>query len=323
MSISGIFEKNLGIGREGTWGVVGTVHEWIPFTEEKFDLEIPYTNINQTWAKRDLQKTYQQTRVINSSFGFDVEPENGIGNLLKSLLGTSNSVRFGTFNSYKHTFDCTDAVNLPSLFARIQQYGTFTKDYTGLRINTLELSWNKDENIKCSVEMIGQNELSGTSTVGTYGTIQPFTQFGNTQVWIDGTVNTDIQNVSLQINNNLSPHQLTGTAKTIGQLTAGMREVTGEMLIFFNGETERNKFINKTVSTLQIKAQQGTFTLSGTAKYELNVLLPNIEYTAFPFDKEDGVLAATVPYKALYHAGNSVGTNSIAVELINSIASYL
>ena len=148
MSISGIFEKNLGIGREGTWGVVGTVHEWIPFTEEKFDLEIPYTNINQTWAKRDLQKTYQQTRVINSSFGFDVEPENGIGNLLKSLLGTSNSVRFGTFNSYKHTFDCTDAVNLPSLFARIQQYGTFTKDYTGLRINTLELSWNKDENIK-------------------------------------------------------------------------------------------------------------------------------------------------------------------------------
>ena len=321
MALTGVFEKIVGVGAEGTYGVVGTVNEWIDFEDAEFNLEIPLNPIEGIWGKRDFQKTFQEVKVLTPSISFPAEPENGLGLILKAAFGTSSVVQIGTFLSYKHTFRETDVAELPSLFARVTQLTGVAKDYTGLKVNTLEVAYAKNETVKISVEFIGKDELTGTSMTGTYGTQIPFTQFGNMTAKIDGTVNADVMSAVFTLNNNLASFITVGTSKTISKIGAGRVEVTGEVVLLLQDQVERAKFLANTSSKLELNLQAGTFASSGTAKYELNFTFPKIEYSAFPFDAEDGVVTTTAEFVA-YYGESSVGTNSIIAELINSKASY-
>lgn len=323
MGLTGVFEKIVGVGAEGTFGVVGTVNEWIDFEDAEFNLEIPLNPIEGIWGKRDFQKTFQETKVLIPSISFPAEPENGLGIILKGAFGTSSAASVnGTFvTAYRHTFRETDVAELPSLFARVTQLTGVVKDYVGLKVNTLEVAYVKNETVKISVEFIGKDELTGTSMTGTYGTQIPFTQFGNMTAKIDGTVNADVMSANFTLNNNLASFITVGTSKTISKIGAGKVEVTGEVVLLLQDQVERAKFLANTSSKLELNLQSGTFASSGTAKYELNFIFPKIEYSAFPFDAEDGVVTTTAEFVA-YYGESSVGTNSVIAELINSKASY-
>ena len=262
MALTGVFEKIVGVGAEGTYGVVGTVNEWIDFEDAEFNLEIPLNPIEGIWGKRDFQKTFQEVKVLTPSISFPAEPENGLGLILKAAFGTSSVVQIGTFLSYKHTFRETDVAELPSLFARVTQLTGVAKDYTGLKVNTLEVAYAKNETVKISVEFIGKDELTGTSMTGTYGTQIPFTQFGNMTARIDGTVNADVMSAVFTLNNNLASFITVGTSKTISKIGAGRVEVTGEVVLLLQDQVERAKFLANTSSKLELNLQAGTFASS-------------------------------------------------------------
>ena len=84
-------------------------------------------------------------------------------------------------------------------------------------------------------------------------------------------------------------------------------------------ETERNKFVNKTASRLQVNLTGAL--IDGTTNNQFNVRLPKIEYVAVPFADLDGVIGASVEFKAIY-GQNATGTGVVVVEIQNQIASY-
>ena len=324
MSIYSLKElKSVAVGRETAFGAGGTISEWCGASDETFQLSIPNENVNQMVGQREITKTYQKARSVEGDLNFDCDGNNGLGVILRSFFGTVADVTAnGTFTTaYKHTFTFRQGAEVDSMWAssnKLQGTGV-AKNYVGLVPSKIDFDFPEDDTIKAKCSFIGQNESTGTVISGTYGTFQPFTSMGNLQVLIDGSVNPDIANLALSINNNAKKIMGVGTNNYISKAVYGAVAVEGSFDLIFADETERNKFINKTASTLQIKLTGAT--VAGTAKTELNFKLPKVEYVSVPFEDKGGVVGATVGYKAIYGA-NAVGTGAVLVELQNSKASY-
>lgn len=316
------FQGAVGIGTESSYGVVTTVKEWVNVTDFKFNLDIPNEPLKEIAGIREIQKSVQRRKMLDGNVAFDLEPNNGLGVILRSHLGTEAVTQVGTFLAYKHVFTVEQNPDIVSLFTRVNQLGTNMKNYTGLYPNKIDINYGKDEDIKISVDFLGQTEATGTYTGGTYGTWQPFTTHGNTQVWIDGTVSSDVTSLKVTLNGNGKKIAPVGTNNYISKITKG-GEIYPEVSfdILFSDETERNKFVNKTSSTFQIKSSGAS--VAGTAVNEFNVKIPGLQYTAFPFeDKEEGVRGATVAGIGI-KATNGVGTGCVLVEILNAQATYL
>lgn len=322
MSIYSLKElKCVFIGREGSFGGGGTISECIGASEETLQMTIPLESVKQIAGRREDQKIYQKAKSIEGDINFDVDGYNGLGVVLRGFMGTVNPTQVGTFIAYKHVFEFRQGAEVDSLWASVNKLpGTnVAKNYVGLVPSKIGFDFPEDDAIKAKCSFIGQNEATGTVISGTYGTWQPFTSMGNLQVLIDGTVNNDVTNLSCDLNNNAKKIMGVGTNNYISKAVYGAVVVEGSFELAFADETERNKFINKTASTLQFKLSGATIT--GTAKMELNLKLPQVYYSNVPFEDKDGVVGATIGYKAIY-GKNSVGTGAIIVELLNNVAAY-
>jgi hypothetical protein len=313
--------RGVGIGRETAYGAGGTVSEWIGASEESLQLSIPNENVNQLAQRREVKKTYQKARSVEGAINFDVDITNGLGVILRSFFGTSSVAAASGTLAYRHTFEFRQGAEVDSLWVTSSKLpGTnAAKNYVGLVPSKIGFDFPEDDTIKAKVDFLGQNEATGTVINGTYGTFQPFTSMGNLQVLIDGVVNADITNLSVEPNNNAKKIMGVGTNNTISKIVYGDIACEGSFDIVFADEVERNKFINKTASTLQVKLTGAT--IAGTAKSELFLKMPNVEYVEAPFEDKDGVVGATVGFKAIYGA-NAVGTGALIVELQNNKAAY-
>lgn len=315
------FQGNIGFGTESSFGVVTTVKEWTNATDFKFNLEIADNPLKEITGIRELSKSVQGRRMLDGNVAFDLEPNNGLGVIFRSHFGTVNTAQIGTFLAYKHTFTIDQNPDIVSLFARVNQLGTNTKNYTGLFPNKIDINYGKDEDVKVSVDFLGQDEEAGTLTSGTYGTYQPFTTYENLQVLINGTVNNDIVSLKCTLDGKGQKIATVGTNNFIQKITKG-GEVYPEVSfdILFVDEVERNKFTANTVSTLQFKLSG--VSIAGTAVAEMNIKIPAFEYKSFPFeDKEGGVRGATVAGFGL-KASTAIGTGCVIAEIVNGVSAY-
>jgi len=322
MSYFDKYQGIVGLGTESTFGAGGaTVKEWCNVTDYKFNLEIANEPLKAITGIRESEKSVQGRRMLDGNVAFDLENNNGLGVIFRSHFGTVNSAQIGTFLAYKHVFSIDQNPDIISLFARVNQLGTNMKNYVGLFPSKIDINYGKDEDVKVSVDFMGQNEATGTFVNGTYGTFQPFTTYENLQVWIDGTVNPDIVSLKCTLDAKGQKIATVGTNSYISKITKG-GEISPEVSfdILFTGETERNKFLNNTVSTLQLKLSG--VSIAGTAVSEMNIKIPAFKYKSFPFeDKEGGVRGATVAGFGL-KATNAVGTGCVLAEIVNAVSGY-
>lgn len=314
------FQKIVGFGTESSFGVVSTIKEWCNATEAKFGLDIPHEPRKEMYGNREAHKSSQKARVSDSSCGFELEPNNSLGVHFRSHFGTVNSTQVGTFLAYLHEFTNDQNPEITSLFARVNQMGTILKNYIGLFPDKIDITYPKDESVKVAVSFLGQNEQAGTFVGGTFGTWEAYTSSGNLQIWIDGTVNSDITDVKVSLNAKGKKILTVGTANTISKILKGGEYVPdGSFDMFFTGETERNKFIGGSTSTLQIKLKGQA--IAGTAYQEMNLKFPNIKYKTFPIEEKDEVIGATVAFFGL-DGTNAVGTGAVVAQILNAQAAY-
>ena len=311
--------KDIAVGRETSFGVVGTISEWVGAKKAEFNPDIPNESIEEMVGQREVKRTYVKSTVLNPSLGLDVDPESGLGVILRTFFGTvADAVAIGTL-AYKHTFTMRASADSDSMFARYTQFGTVMKNYVGLVPSKLSFDYPKDDNVTLDASFVGMDERTGTNTTGTHNTLTPFLSTGDLAVHLDGTISNEITNIKVNIENGAKGQFTLGTFQTISKVAYGKVMVDGSFDIFFNDENERNKFINKTA--LPIKILSTGATISGTGKYEFNVIMPKAEYTAFPIGETEGIVGASVTFKAFYGA-NATGTGAVIIELQNSKASY-
>lgn len=182
-------------------------------------------------------------------------------------------------------------------FADIAQYLV----YTGVMVNTLDLTIPASGIITGSMDMVGKNlSVSGTSlgTPTDVATNAPLSADTGTLTEGGGAI-AIVTELTLNLQNGISPNFVIGS-NVSQQLTYGRSNLTGTMTAFFEDASLLNKFINETESSLQIDLTDGT------NSYE--ILIPRLKYTGgeIPLDGE-GSIQMSLPFQALYDS--VTGTN--------------
>ncbi len=169
--------------------------------------------------------------------------------------------------------------------------------YTGLELNTFNLSVTPDAMVTGTFGAIAQDNAIATAIIAgaTYGaatTTEPFDSFSGV-ITEGGSAIGVVTSLEMSLENGLNPLFVVGSDVT-EQPSIGKSRVTGSIGVFFQSKTLLEKFINETASSL-------VFTLVDPAGNEYDFTLPNIKYTGGQPDVSgEGEVSLTMPFTALY-----------------------
>ena len=229
--------KDVGIGRETAFGIVGTISEWVGAKKADFNLLVPNKDVPEVTGRREVFRTYVSADAINPSMGFDIDPEGGLGVVLRSFFGTvADSAAQGTFAT-KHVFSFRAGADSDSMFARYTQAGTIMKNYVGVVPQKLMINYAKDSNVEMDVSFVGQDEKVGTNVGGTHGTLNPFLTSSDINVLLGGVASADVANFKVDIENGAKAIFTLGTLNACSRIVYGGVTVKGSFDILGEKET--------------------------------------------------------------------------------------
>lgn len=159
-------------------------------------------------------------------------------------------------------------------FTDISEFHT----YTGCEVNTLELNASTDSIMTANLSFLGLQGASNSSSQGT-GSANAASSNGimNSVDHIEliregGSIATfNIQSLSVTLNNNLDPRAAIGNLANV-DIGMGQVNVTGEMVIYFENQTEYEKYLAFTDSSVSFKVED-------TAGNAYMIDVPAMNYT--------------------------------------------
>jgi hypothetical protein len=222
---------------------------------------------------------------------------------------------------YKHTFKrAASSITLQSYTLFIDQVIS-KKSYSMACVKSVKIAGAMDGKAKLDADIIFKAEASASAVTmtPTWEEPDPF-MFHQTQIALGGVANTDIRSWNLEIDNQSQPQRtLNGSADIKNILAIGKLLVKGGFEIYFENETEREKFLANTEQSMTITLTGSL--IGGTVYNKMVITLPKIHYSAFPFGDLDGLVGAVVAFNAYYKIGGSPA-ESVVVDLYNTINAY-
>jgi hypothetical protein len=287
--------------------------KWYPV----FDPEITYgPNLLEDNALRGVQAPFAPVagrKLGTGKFKLYLDPQ-VMGEFLVSLIGGVASAQQGGTAAYQHTF--TPAARLsPTTYTFFLNWGLDVKKYNGCVVKSLNFTGPVDGLVMVEVEFLFITEAAGSIGSPSFPT-QRYLAFQHTDFKIAGSSNTDVRQWGIKIDNQ-AIHHLTHSLSQDAQdiLTPGQLLVSGDMIIYFQSETERNKFLANT--GVALRALIVGATIASTFKWTMDLPLTDAHYKAYPFGYEQDLLAAKATFDG-YHNG----TSQIIPVLINTDTAY-
>lgn len=185
--------------------------------------------------------------------------------------------------------------------------------YRGMSVDTLSLELSADSFFTGSVGLIGKNETSETSTIGTGYVAAPTNEvmsaIDSVQSILEAQTNQDTTAFSLELANNLRQRQIIGTLGPVS-IGSGSLNITGALTKYFETAALLNKFLNNTTSSIATIVEDE----AGNA-YIID--LPNVEFTAGQrvAGGLDSDVVAEMEYTAYKHA-----TEAITIRIVRFAA---
>lgn len=239
-----------------------------------------------------------------------------IGEFLVSLLGSVTSVQQGATPAYKHTFTRLNNLQKP-VYTFFFDRGLSVKAYALSGVKKLTLQGPVDNLIMAEVDALFKSESPGAIGTPAFPT-QKYLSFQHTTFKIDGVQNLNVKTWNLSIDNNALAYRTISTSQDIVDvLTPGRLKISGGFTIFFQDEVQRNKFLNNTSLSLQMLVEGET--ISAPHKYTVDVSLPEVRYTAFPYGEDSGLLAAQAEFEAFFNTGQN---KAVQVDVTNTDTGY-
>lgn len=253
------------------------------------------------------------------------------------LSGTNNATSIDTTLGYTHT-DKTGAITYTG--ATQVEYAfthTFTRSNTLQKqaftlfvdrsmnvkkynlgvIKKMAIKSGVDNLIEVDVEVLFKAEAAGSIGSPSFPT-QRYLSFEHVDFKIAGVSNTDVKEFELTLDNTAVPHRaLTGSQTLQDILCPGKLNVEGSFTIYFQDTTERDKFLANTNAALNMVIQGAT--IAGSSKWGANINVYAANYKSYPYQEEEGLLAAKVTFDAFYSTTDS---KEIQVALTNQDVSY-
>jgi len=317
MPLSSVEQTQFGLKKEGTRGTAETTAtRWYPISK---DSQMDYSlALLQDEALRGVPEEFPPNAGTKGGTGKIKMPldAQACGEMFYSLLGGLTSAQQAATSAYKHTI---------LKGSGIQRVGyTFFMD-RGLSIKKYNLTTVKKLTINCPTDQIATLEaevLFKSEATGLIGTpafpVNKYLGFNHVDVKIAGTSNTDVKELTLNIDNSASVHRTLNLSQDVADiLVKGKLMIDGNFTVFFQDETERDKFLANTSSTLRVLAVGGL--IASTYYHTVDINLYKIHYKAFPFGESDGLLAAKAEFVGVY---DSTATKAIQVDITNTETTY-
>ena len=270
------------------------------------------------------------TFVINGATGTN-KAKTALTNMGFALVDTTGAIaQTGTLGGviapYKHTFTTGQYTQLPSYTFYIDR-GAFNagvkdiKQYNLGCLEKLKFSGANDQPVEMDATLVAQKEAAFPGVWTPAYSESSVLMFNNSTVKVAGAASSvpNVKNWSVEFDPSVKEYSpLSQTQYPLDFLAAGPFLASGDMTVYFMDEVERAKFLAVTQTSLEFLIAGGAVGNS-SSNYTLDVLLPSVEYEAFPFKDEDGFLGASVKWRARYSATSAFVAQAY---IINSKTSY-
>ncbi len=304
---------------ETTWGTTPTspVCRVLPFNREGLATDADTFLSGRIKADRAVTDIKRGNKKIGGPVDFELDPS--FHRLFKHVLGSASTTGSGP---YTHVIKGGSAIpvglSIEKGFKDVAKYLV----YRGLRVDALSLKFPQKGYVTGSFNLLGRYEGGGTgsgSGVGSGASINaspidesesPFTSY-EAVVQEGGSTIGIVTEAELEIRNNLQSDGFVLGSDSRASAVEGLREVTGNLTIFFEDLTYYNKFVNGTESSLKFTMTQGS--------YSIEILIPKVLYVGSSSVAVEGPepLLVTLPFEARKDA---VEGTDIKVTFINNIA---
>ncbi len=341
MAYQSVEQQILGISKEesitpGTRGGAGiiAINRYIPVDKAGTEFNYVPKNIEDEQL-RGLFEKYPPTQGRIEGTGkisMDLDAL-FIGEFFNSLLGglSTGTVHAGTTPTYTHTFKrSTTLVSLPTYSFFLTRGGASgqagLQTYALCGVKSLTLSGAVDNKVKVTADIIFKSEADASATIKSAWnpsfTAPTPLMFYHTDYKIATASNTDVVEWNLTIDNGAFPLASFNKAATIKDIhVPGKLLISGGMTILFSSDTERTKFLANTATAIEMDIKHTTpFDVGGAFYPEVDILLNQVHYNAYPFGEHNGLLAAKCTFEAYV---STAGAYAISAAVTNIVVSYV
>ena len=219
--------------------------------------------------------------------------------------------------AFKHVFGLPSGIQPPT-YTVFADRGVSVKKYNGVASRKFSLKATPNGLIMHESDLLGLDEAAGEIGSPTWAGEGNPLGFMHATVKIGGVANTaDVKEWSLSIDSAAFAKRVLSGAQTPADILApGRMKVEGTLVVYFEDEVERAKFLANTSNTLQFLIEGDT--IAGSVKETLDAQLPKIHYKAYPYGEADNMLAAQVAWEAAF---DETSEKLFTLELINKVAS--
>jgi hypothetical protein len=313
----------VGFGKETTEGTFATVDKFLAATSVSFDDSNDYLSPMTIRGSRDMTLALPAPFTVNGSLEMPLVSED-VELLLKSAFAASSATTgvVGVASAYSHVFTPGNA----SPTFTFEKYaagsdggstGALQMQYSGVRVNTLELRASFGEIVTATVGLDGtdrQRVSPATPLTPSYAavSVNPF-HFNGAKVSIGGSESAIVKDLTLSVNNNVEHIGTLRQTRGFSRVAMGAREITLSMSMDFQDGTEYDRLLNDSEFAVELTFRGPLIT--GSTYHSLVVSLPRVKYrtVGVPLSAGD-MISQDVECTVLKPVGGNIAT----VTLINT-----
>ena len=317
MADTGIREKVVGVGKEGTRLTLTAATRWLaPESGSEFQMTRALLEDNAT---RDIKEKFPSVLgrkfASGSIVNLPVEQNNDFALLVDSVMGKNAGAGSVQTDAYVHVFTPATVLIPDTLSFVVDRGGVIAdKGYNGCLVKKLSLSQEADERLMCNAEIIGLNEAAGTIGSATFADPNPFKFSDVSSIAIGGASNgANVTAWSMEIDNQAKlKNVLDGNETSSDIICVDGIVVTGTFQIYFVDSTERDKFVAGSTSDIVITYIGDKIS---TDSYRLIIDAHKLQYNAYPWGDMNGMFGASVSFNGYYSTGD---TQTLTITIWNT-----
>lgn len=309
------YASYIAFANEDPWGTkVVTGMSFMEFLNESIAKTIEEKIVQGINNSRVRTKRVLGAKLVAGDVAWEVNPEDGIGEILKNILPEETFTDDGVGNGGQHKF--VEGETLPiGQTAQISR-GGLVFDHFGGRINSLQLTSAASELLQATTNLSFKDEDDGIFQTPSYTDEPPLVYHAGT-VTVDGS-DSPLTNFQVTIETGLRADRRRLAVQTIMQQSPGPYAITGSIALAY----EDNVLVDKFRSGAAIKIVLDlTGNVIGTTTRRLRITVPvaflNAQTPQVPGMDE---IQLTLPFVAIKD-GTGTPDNLIQIELFNSLRS--
>lgn len=218
--------------------------------------------------------------------------------------------------AFTHTYTVGTNISKPAYTLFVDR-SISVKKYNLAVCKRIEINSPVDGLVEVGTNWVYKNEASGSIGSPSFPT-QRYMAFQTVDFKIAGASNTKVKEFNLAIDNQAFGLRTLNTTQLVEDVIAAAKiMIEGGFTVYFESETERDKYLANTSVSIRILMTGAT--INGSSAWTLDINVYGARYKAYNFTDDSGLLASKVQFKGYYSASDA---KALQVLLTNQDMAY-